>query len=259
MTGVQVFIQIIPLLSVLGFFRIILSSSDLDPHYWQLSFGKPVTQSSTDGSQVASLVNDGNFKDDDSECAKTAISDNPYLELDLQTDTFVQLVVFTFPGSQDSYTNLKIVITNSDNSNAYTAVSPTKTLSNKINTSPNRKVRYIRISREELNAQLSVCEIAAYRMPVENLAMFKPADASSEIIYQRAYRVVDLDSGSKVTTRTEQNPWVKIDLKDFYFVHDIFLLAVFGSNNAGPMLDINIRIGKWTHISQAEHHHISHQ
>ena len=79
---------------------------------------------------------------------------------------------------------------------------------------------------------------------IENLAMFKPTDASSDIIYKRVQRMVDLDSGSIVKTRNEQNPWVKIDLKDFYFVHDIFLLAVFGSSSAGPMLDINIRIGK---------------
>ena len=79
---------------------------------------------------------------------------------------------------------------------------------------------------------------------VENLAMYKPTEAISNIAYGASSRMVNLEFGTKVMTRSEQNPWVKIDLEDFYFVHDIFLGAVFGSKNVGPMLDINIRIGK---------------
>ncbi len=74
--------------------------------------------------------------------------------------------------------------------------------------------------------------------------MKRPATSSSDIQYGPPRKAVDLAFGNSLKTRSEQNPWLKISLKHVYFVHDIFVLGVAGSKNAGPMLDLNIRIGK---------------
>ena len=61
------------------------------------------------------MVTDGNFKDDDSECAKTTVSDNPYVELDLGKDTLIYAVAFVLPGSQESYSKIKIRVSSKSN------------------------------------------------------------------------------------------------------------------------------------------------
>ena len=50
--------------------------------------------------------------------------------------------------------------------------------------------------------------------------------------------------GTKLITKTQKDPWLKIDVQDVYFVHDIVLFGVNNVGNVGPMLDLNIRIGQ---------------
>ncbi|CAB3991548.1 Pancreatic secretory granule membrane major glyco GP2 [Paramuricea clavata] len=73
--------------------------------------------------------------------------------------------------------------------------------------------------------------------------MKKPAILSSAIAYGWAKRAVDLGLGTKAFTKTENNPWLKIDLMDVYFVHDVVVFNVLEPKHDGPMLDLNIRIG----------------
>ncbi|CAB4025846.1 Hypothetical predicted protein, partial [Paramuricea clavata] len=53
----------------------------------------------------------------------------------------------------------------SDGSDGYTKGNGRITATNKVYTLPKRRIRYVRISREEPSTQLSVCEIAAYQKP----------------------------------------------------------------------------------------------
>ena len=75
-----------------------------------MSRSKTATQSSTEGAQVASLATDGNFKDDETECAKTTVSDNPYLEIDLENDTYLSYISFVLPRTHETYPNIKVTI-----------------------------------------------------------------------------------------------------------------------------------------------------
>ena len=74
--------------------------------------------------------------------------------------------------------------------------------------------------------------------------MKKPAISSSAIAYGGANRAVDLSFGTKAITKTENNPWLKIDLMDVYLVHDVVVFNALAPRHYGPMLDLNIRIGK---------------
>ncbi len=80
-----------------------------------------------------------------------------------------------------------------------------------------------------------------------NLAMKKPVESSSKIWYGEAYRAVDSSISSKVMSVIEESPWLKIDLKEVYFVHDVMVLGVCDDSSGGPMLDLNIRIGNDDH------------
>ena len=74
--------------------------------------------------------------------------------------------------------------------------------------------------------------------------MRKKATSSSDVSYGAANRAVDLNQGSRLRTRVEKNPWMKIDLIEVYFIHDVVILAMVDSVN-GPMVDLNIRIGTY--------------
>ena len=82
-----------------------------DPYKNLVSLGKAAIQSSTEGNQVASLVTDANFKNEESDCAQTTVSDNPYLEVDLGKDYFTHLVALVLPATQPEYNNIKVTIT----------------------------------------------------------------------------------------------------------------------------------------------------
>ncbi|XP_028405888.1 uncharacterized protein LOC114528449 [Dendronephthya gigantea] len=240
--------KILSLLLTLGLLQICLSSPYNDPYHTCKSRGKPVTQSSTEGTHDASLATDGNYEqNDDKECAMTTVSNTPYLLVDLGNDIFINFVVFILSKSSSSYSNIKITFSNTQEG-PNLADGKIETIKNIERKSPRRNIRYIRISREESSTQLKVCEIAAYTLPHENLAQRKRTKTYKIQSYGGPYRAVDLDMGTQLKSKTYTRPWLRIDLQDVYFVHEVLVFASTGKTNIGTMHHVNIRIGSSTEL-----------
>ena len=78
----------------------------------------------------------------------------------------------------------------------------------------------------------------------ENIAARKSTDSARDVLYAAPYRAVDTSLGSKFATKVLANPWFRVDLREVYLVHEIFIIVVLEYSEHGHMLDLNLRIGK---------------
>ena len=106
-----------------------------DPYRWILSRGKPTTQSSTDGSHVASYATDGDYNNYDlpMNYSKTTVSDKPYLQVDLEAIVSIDYVVLNFPmfsAKGDAYYRIRILVGEQHNPPSPRPIHPQKYLAN---------------------------------------------------------------------------------------------------------------------------------
>ena len=106
-----------------------------DPYRWILSRGKPTTQSSTDGSHVASYATDGDYNNYDlpMNYSKTTVSDKPYLQVDLEAIVSIDYVVLNFPMfslNGDAYYRIRILVGEQHNPPSPRPIHPQKYLAN---------------------------------------------------------------------------------------------------------------------------------
>lgn len=207
-----------------------------DPYWFILSINQTITQSSTASNGEATKAVDGRVKPKPESCSLTNAATNPYLVIDFGRTVFVALLVVHINEYLIARYPHAVIKTGDSSDHTANEVFTVRTLAkfSYIVNTYGRRGRFLSIDVSSTDPEpLSICEIFAYRIPLDNIAFKKPVTMTTvpanQNVNHPAKRLVDMDWNSLALSHLMLNGWMRLDLLDSYYVAEIIYVPYAGN------------------------------